>query len=471
MHSNKLLGAVGAVVTGGLLGTGQATAAGFALLEQNTSGLGNAYAGAAAVAEDASTIFFNSAGLTQLKRPSLVLNGAVIMVSSKFSNANSQPALGFATPGGNGGDAGGTTPVPALYVGVPLTERLSGGIGVNAPFGLKTEYDGDWLGRFQGVLSDVKTTNINTALAFKVSDVVSFGIGANYQTLQAELTKNVNYTAVIAQGVQQQLTPLVLAGTLTPAQAAAQVNAAVAANAGLQGLSTVKGDDSAWGYDVGLLFNFQDRTRLGLSYRSAMKYAVHGDARFAPPTAGNATGQAVISAASASTLVNGPVTLDIKLPATARLALMQKLGAKIELLGEVSWTQWSDIQELRVKRSSGVTLSNTPEEWDDTMRYAVGASFQLGNAAKLRFGAAIDEAPVPDSTRTPRLPDADRTWLSAGAKINLTERIDMDVGYSYVKAKDAPLNQNDGNTQLNGLINGEHKTKINILGVQATVSF
>ena len=448
MHSSKKL--LITIAGAGLLGTSQVLAAGFALLEQNTSGLGNAYAGAAAVAEDASTIYFNSAGLTQLKRPSLVMNAAAIMVDSKFRNANSQPALGHSL-GSEGGDAGGTTLVPAVYFAMPINERVTAGVGVNAPFGLKTEYSDDYLGRFQAIKSDVKTININPALAFKMNDVVSLGIGANYQTLEATLTKNVNYTAVIAQVSQAAL--------------------AAPANLGLQGRSTVEGDDPSWGYDVGVLFTFSESTRLGLSYRSALSYNVDGDAHFAPPTTSDPTGQAIINAASASTLANGPVTLDIKLPATARLALVHKFGGAVELLGEVSWTQWSDIPELRIKRTNGPTLSNTPEDWEDTMRYAVGANFQLSNKIKLRAGAAIDEAPVPDSTRTPRLPDADRTWLSAGAKINLSETIDMDLGYTYIQAKDAPLNQNDGSTAAYGLINGEHKTSINILGVQATVSF
>ncbi len=452
MRAGKKLSNVVAIALSGAaaLGSSEVSAAGFALLEQNTSGLGNAYAGSAAVAEDASTIFFNSAGLTQLKRPSLVMNGALIMVKSEFKNGASQPAFSHAL-GSSGGNAGGNTPVPALYVAVPLTDRISGGVGVNAPFGLKTEYSDDWLGRFQGILSDVKTTNINTALAFKLNNVVSLGVGANHQTLEAELTKNVNYTAVIGQ--------------FSPA------SLAVPANLGLQGRSTVKGDDSAWGYDVGLLFNFNDRTRLGLSYRSALSYNIDGNAHFAPPTSSDPTGQGIINIASAGALANGPVTLEIKLPASARLAMTQKLGSSVELLGEVSWTQWSDIKELRIKRPSGVTLSNTPEDWDDVMRYALGANFQLNDAVKLRVGAAMDESPVPDSTRTPRLADSDRTWLSAGAKFRVSDNINMDLGYTYIKVDDAPLNQNDGSTAAFGLINGEQQTDINILGVQATVSF
>lgn len=451
-----------------LIGTNNAVAAGFALLEQNSSGLGNAYAGAAAVAEDASTIYFNAAGLTQLKRPSLVMNAAAINIKSEFTNGSGSTLcpLGVTTGscsalgqslGGNGGNAGGLTVLPAFYLAVPLTDTVSGGIGVNAPFGLKTEYDSDWMGRFQAVKSDVKTTNINTALAFKVHDKVSIGIGADFQTIDATLTSGVNYTAAVVSAS---------GGTvLVP---------------GLEGTSKIKGNDSAWGYDAGLLFTPTEWTRVGLSYRSAIKYKISGNATFVAPTSSNVFAQAYINGLSNSTNAaaptNGPVTLDLKLPATARLAVAQKLGSVVELLGEVSWTQWSSIPELRVRRSgSGATLKNTSENWDDTMRYAVGANFQLNKALKLRVGAALDESPVPDSTRTPRLPDNDRTWLSAGAKVAVTKNFSVDVGYSHVASKDAALNQTDGYTAAqgypNGLLIGTQKSKIDILGVQATVSF
>lgn len=466
--TNKMLQtAVAAALAGvALIGTNNAAAAGFALLEQNSSGLGNAYAGAAAVAEDASTIYFNAAGLTQLKRPSLVMNAAGINIKSEFTNTGSVAGLGQSL-GGNGGNAGGLTVLPALYLAVPLTDTVSGGIGVNAPFGLKTEYDSDWMGRFQAVKSDVKTTNINTALAFKVHDKVSIGIGADFQTIDATLTKGVNYTSVIAQGAQQ----LAALGTI-PSTA---VPGLIVAGAGLQGDSKVKGNDSAWGFDAGVLFTPSENTKLGLSYRSALKYSIQGNATITAPTSANATVQGIISSARATALADGPINLKIKLPASARAAISQKLGNSVELLGEVSWTQWSSIKELRIVRPSGVTLSNTPENWDDAMRYAVGANFQLNKALKLRVGAALDESPVPDSTRTPRLPDNDRTWLSAGAKVDVTKNFSVDVGYSHITSKDAALNQADGYTAAqgypNGLLVGTHKSKIDILGVQATVSF
>jgi len=465
MNSNSLLRtAIAALLpTSAVLWcASSAHAAGFALMEQNSSGLGNAYAGSAAVAEDASTIFFNSAGLTQLKKPSVVVNAASIYVKSEFNNAATIAASGQ-NLGGDGGNAGGFIVLPALYVGVPLTDKLSGGFGLNSPFGLQTDYDTDWMGRFQGNKSQVNTVNFNTALAFKVHDMLSIGIGADFQTIDATLTSAVNYTAAVASASATLLGPLNT--VFVP---------------GLEGTSKVKGSDTAWGYDVGLLFTPTEQTRVGLSYRSAMKYSLAGTASFVAPTSSNIQAQAFITglsnSANPAAPTNGPVYLDLKLPASARLAVAQKLGSAFELLGEVSWTQWSSIKELRIQRPGGATLKNTPENWDDAWRYALGASWQVNDAVKLRMGAALDKTMVTeDATRTPRLPDGDRTWLSAGANFKLCDKLALDVGYMHVFVKDADLDQSDGGfTAIGypyGRLIGQQQTKIDILGLQATVSF
>jgi long-chain fatty acid transport protein len=443
--------------TVGLWCAQSAHAAGFALMEQNSSGLGNAYAGAAAVAEDASTVFFNSAGLTQLKRPSVVVNVAAINVKSEFKNSGSVAATGQSL-GGTGGNAGGLIALPALYVAVPLTDKLAGGVGINAPFGLKTDYDdAGWMGRFQALKSEVNTLNINTALAFKVHDTVSVGIGADFQTIDATLANAVNYTAAVAQASG--------GAVLVP---------------GLAGTAKIKGTDTAWGFDVGVLFTPTDQTRIGLSYRSAMKYTLDGAATFVAPTSTSVPAQTIINGLSNSANplapTSGPVSLDLKLPASARLAVVQKLGSAFELLGEVSWTQWSSIQELKIARPSGATLKNTPEKWENAFRYALGGTWQVNDGVKLRVGAALDKSMVTDTaTRTPRLPDNDRTWLAAGAKFNVTNNVNLDVGYMHVFVKDADLDQSDGGITLLGYpygrLTGKQQTKIDILGVQATVSF
>src|SRR2546425_2223599 len=174
----RLAAAVGAALLS--LSAGSAFGSAFALQEQNASGLGHAYAGGAAAAEDVSTIFYNPAGLVRLQTMQLVVAGNVICPSTKFHDGGSQPAFGQPL-GGTGGDAGSCAGVPNLYFGVPFTDKWSFGIGVNVPFGLKTEYDSDWLGRFQAVESKVETYNINPVISWEPTKALTGGAGVSFQ--------------------------------------------------------------------------------------------------------------------------------------------------------------------------------------------------------------------------------------------------------------------------------------------------
>src|SRR4029079_362779 len=172
------------------------------------------------------------------------------------------------------------------------TDDLTFGLGINAPFGLKLVYDDGWVGRFQALHSEIQTINFNPSLAWHVNDRFSIGAGVSYQHLQAELTNAVNYSAAVAQGVQQ----LVALGQL-PAEAAPGI---IAANAGLEGAARVRGDDTGWGYNVGVLFDASDTTRIGLGYRSGIEYDVGGTISFtAPASVPNPIGASIVAAASA----------------------------------------------------------------------------------------------------------------------------------------------------------------------------
>lgn len=440
-----------------------AFASGFALLEQSSSRLGTAFAGTAAAADDASSVFYNPAGLAKLEGTQFLVVASGILISSEFNNSGSQAAFGQ-TLGNEGGDAGDWNAVPAAFLSVPLSDQFTFGFGVNAPFGLKLEYDNAWMGRFQALKSEIKTYNFNPSLSWRVNEQLSFGIGANYQRIQAELTNSLNYTAVVAQALQAR----VAAGQLPASQLPALINA----NAGLQGLTGVRGDDAAWGFDVGMLYEFSSDTRFGLSYRSTLDYTVEGSVQFSPPTAPNAAGATIIAALSApgGQLANGPAQVDIELPDSAIASLYHRMG-KVELLADVAWTGWSSIQELRIVRDTGSVLSVTPERWEDTWRYAIGATYQVSDAWKLRTGVAYDETNVPDSTRTARLPDSDRTWLAVGAQWNPGGSFIVDVGYAHLFADDGPLNQNDGSTVARGLLLGEQQSSVDIVSAQLSFKF
>ena len=270
------------------LGAGQASGAAFALAEQNVMGLGNAFAGAAATAEDANTVWFNPAGLARLNLPQVEAAVHFITPSAKFHDEGSKAALGQPL-GGNGGDAGGTAIVPNMYGSMAINDEWHLGLGVNAPFGLKTEYDNGWLGRYQALKSEVKTININPAVGWRATKDFWVGAGADYQQFKATLTNNVNYTAALAQGYGQAAAAGVIPASSVPAL--------IGATSGLDSFVSTKGDDWSWGWNVGAMYsiggdanNDNGAARIGLSYRSKIKFNVVGNVNITNPTVPTLTG-------------------------------------------------------------------------------------------------------------------------------------------------------------------------------------
>jgi long-chain fatty acid transport protein len=438
-------------------------ASGFQLQEQSASQLGKAFSGTAASAEDATVLFYNPAGMSQLKQSEVTVVATEIGIQSEFKNDASVAAFGQPL-GVEGGDAGGWNFVPSVYATIPVQDKLAVGFGFNAPFGLELDYAGDWMGRFQARRSMIKTYNFNPAISYRITDRITLGLGLDYQHIKAELSNSVNYSAVTAQGLQQ----LVVTGRIPPAA----LPGLLAANAGLEGFTRLRGDDSTWGYNAGLLFELSDSTRLGLAYRSAISYTIDGDVTFDVPTATNPVGAGIIALASGAggPLAPGDVSVDLKVPDTATASFSHTFGDKWELSADVAWTGWSSVQELRVVRDNGAVLSVTPEQWNDTWRYAVGGAFKLSPSFKLRAGVAYDETPVPSSTRTARLPDEAREWVAVGANWTSGSLI-VDVGYAHLFLDDAALNQNGGNALAYGQLIGKQQTSIDIVSLQLGYRF
>ncbi|HYL18911.1 MAG TPA: outer membrane protein transport protein, partial [Burkholderiales bacterium] len=182
---------------------GMASAAGFALIEQSPSQVGNAFAGGAASAEDASTIYFNPAGMTQLSGKQIVVGVHGIKPSAEFNNSGSHlnaPLTAFPLTGGTGGDAGSWAAVPNVYASWQLSPQWFIGLGINSPFGLSTDYDSNWVGRYQGITSDLMTVNINPSIAYKINDKISVGAGVSAQYIDVDLKKAIDFGTICNAG-------------------------------------------------------------------------------------------------------------------------------------------------------------------------------------------------------------------------------------------------------------------------------
>lgn len=469
MTKNVLRRALLLGVVAALLATwhGSAGAAGFQLMEQNASGLGNAYAGQAAAGEDASTIFFNPAGLTGIPGGQLV--GALNFVgpSSNFRNGGSctpyaGTGVGTSTcpfgpdgnlghvAGGNGGNASEWAGIPNMYLSWEvLRSTLWLGMGVNAPFGLMTEWDSNWVGRFQAIKSEVQTVNINPTVAWKINDMFSVGAGVNLQRFDAELTQAVSYRAVaLSTGIAA-----IIAGT----------------PAGSEGVFKLAADDWAWGWNVGVMVNFSPATRLGLSYRSRLKFTAEGDATF---------GNRPAALGAVPNVADGRVKADVELPDTASVALSHQLTPQLQLLADYTWTGWDSIQDVNIIRTtgplSGQTLSTLPLHFKNSWRVGLGANYQLTPQWKLRGGVAFDKSPVRDGFRTPRLPDEDRTWIAAGAQWAVTPSLALDFGLAYLFVKESSsdlVNQATATSVPRGSLVGNYDANVWILGGQLRWSF
>jgi long-chain fatty acid transport protein len=389
-------------------------AAGFALIEQSASGMGNAFAGGGAAAEDASTIYFNPAGMTYIQGTQVV--GAIHLVKPSAEFSGTVTSTGKALSN-NGGDAGDLAFLPNFYYKRDLSDTVKFGLGMNAPFGLKTEYDPTWNGRFQAVKSEVKTININPAIAFKINDQLSVGAGVSAMWAQAELTRAVNLGGPTAETTVK-----------------------------------IKGDDWGFGFNAGAIYQATTATRFSVAYRSKVNQRLEGD-----------------STSPLVSVLNTKVTAAISLPATFSVSAFSQLNDTWDLMGDVTWTRWSQFKDLRIDFASAAPDSVTPENWSNTLRYSVGANYHYSDNIKLRAGLAYDEEAISDEFRTARIPGNDRKWVSLGANWKVSPNSSVDIGYAHLFISDASINKNEGG--INGTLTGTYSGGVNILSAQYTHNF
>mgnify|MGYP001113214173 CR=1 FL=1 len=378
----------------------QTFASGFSVTEKSASAQGNSYAGFAASAEDAATVWSNPAGMMKLKGNQIVAVGHFIIPDSSFNNQGSTYADGSDLSGDTDDDAFAAAFVPNLYWVTAINEEMKFGLGINAPFGLVTDYDDTWVGRYHGVKSDLKTVNFNPSIAFQHTEKLSVGVGLNIMLVDVNLTSAIDFGSLL--------------GSPGGADGFADLN-----GDNLNGI-----DDLSYGFNVGLMYDITPDTTLGVSYRSEMDVDVEGDADFSVPTA-------AAPALSSGGFVDTGLSASITLPQSLSVSIAHDYG-EMKVLADITWTGWSSFEELRIKYDNpDQPDSVTTEDWEDTFRYSIGVDWKYSDKVTLRSGVAYDETAIPSAERTtPRVPGNNRTWLSFG----------VDIGYSHLFISDTEIN-------------------------------
>ncbi len=412
-----------------------AFAAGYGLKEQSVSGQGTSFAGITAGGNgDISAMFFNPAALGMVKNIEAVQTITGIIPRSEVKSASATrvtgtPIAGNASPGDIAQDA----IVPAGYLAYAISPDLKVGLSMNGPWGLVTDYGYDWIGRYHGVRSDLRTYNFTPTVSYRVHPTLTVAGGVQIQYAKAKLS------SVIDAGL-----------SVSPALGGR-----------LDTTADLIGDAWGWGATAGLMYEPMKGTRIGLAYRSAVKHDLEGNARFNGPPA------------TAATFRNQAIKAKLVTPDSANLGVYHEVTDRWAVMGDIQWTNWSRFYELNVDFA---TLPNsiTDERWKDTWFLSLGTAYQVSDALTLRGGVAFDKGAVGISHRTPRIPEGDRYWLSIGAGYKVNEWLQLDAAYTHIFAPDAEVALRDtgaGHDRGRGNLNVKYENSVDIIGVQARITF
>ena len=397
-------------------------ASGFALNEQSISGMGTSFAGRSSSADDASTVFGNPAGMARLKRDEVYFGAAAIRAKSDIDHVSASSPAG-AISGSNDGDMVPTTGVPMGYYVKPLDEKVAFGIGIYVPFGLMTDYESNFQGRYYADKSYVRVITVQPTLSYRFNDKLSVGFGPTFNHIEGERTSSL-------------FTPLG------------------------DGKVKVKGDDVAVGFNAGVLYEFTPQTRAGLTYHSRVKYKLEGDTRVeASPLAGIAG--------------KYDANLDLTTPESVDMSITHDLTDALTLHVGSTWTRWSRFKEIRVENDSATLPANLAtiveeQNWHDTWAHAVGLSYKVNPQWTLRTGVAIDQSPTNNVDRSPRVPSGDRTIFSVGAGWSPNQDMTIDVAYSYLQEESVDVNHASA---TRGTYSARYKNSAHGLGASLSYRF
>jgi long-chain fatty acid transport protein len=390
-------------------------ASGFALIEQSASGQGLSYAGAAASTEDASVMWFNPAGLSKIKNPQFIAGLHLLLPDLSFTDD------GTSTASGPNDSAGTLGAVPNFYYARPLDDKTTLGFGVNVPFGQHIEYAEDWVGRYQATNTDVNTVNFNLNFARQLTPKLSAGLGLN---------------VLMAQLVLEQKMP-----NPSPFNADTDKNIAIEANA------------QDYGWNAGLLYDLSEKTVLGLGYRSKITLDADGDITITTPDLLEFPGQ---------------ISSRVVLPASWNLSMTHQLNPQWQLLADAQLSQWSQFDSLIIDTDLAGRVDSR-QNLKDAWRYALGTIYQMNDQWKIRTGLALDTSAVSSPEgRSPRTPDSDRLWYSAGFGYQWKKNLRLDTGFTYIQAEKAKVNYT---TDEQSYLVGEYDNHVWIASAQLVWDF
>ena len=494
-------------------------AGGYELPQRGIKEMGIGFGGSAALLEDASAVANNPAGLIRLQGRQVV--GGVKVIRSGFDydvtvHRELIPDTGGTVPGRDAGSISATSVAPHVYYSQQLSDNAAIGFGIYAPFGTTTSYPTDWAGRYHATDTDITAINFNPAFAWRATDTLSFGLGAVIQRFEGDFRNTIDLGYLVADQVIQQIEENSLAQLRDGNQAVVDT---LAHQFDVDNKMTV--DSWGYGFNFGILWEPTEKTRIGFNYNSVVRQVADGNAE-RPQTLDPEFQQALEDAIGSIRLSDaltgliplgtigslqpesaeegaaravgplgaqgGRVQLITEFPEVATLSFYHQLFDTLAVVGGVTWTNWSRVEELRFtypdesdRGGSDITGPDddvrrrdlvVPFDWENTFRYGIGTIYTGINRWALRAGVAFDESPVPnEERRTPRGPDSDRIIVGLGAGWQLSDTLSIDAAYSYTHLEKSNINNRENPAGSLHRIEGEYDGALHSVGLQMNYLF
>ena len=419
--NHKNLFAKSAVAAAVTLVCSHVYAAGFQLNEFSAIGLGRAYSGEGAMGDTAASASRNPATMALMDRPSFSIGAVYIDPEVDISGQS---------PTGRSLDAKNIAPnqwIPNLHYVHPINDQWWIGASATSNYGLATEFNDGYTAGGYGGKTDLMTGNFNISTAYRLNENFSFGIGFDAVYAKAKIERYAGEAGAVA-------------GLPADTQ-----------------IAHLKGDEWGYGWNAGILYEVDKNNRFGFTYRSEVKVDFDGDYKSNIPTAFNGTPQALalgLPYGTSGTTIPGSLTLN--LPEMWEVSGWHKVAPQWAVHYSLTYTSWSQFQELKATGSNGQTLFYKDESFHDAYRIALGTTYFYDDNWTFRTGIAFDDSPVPAQNRSISIPDQDRLWLSAGASYAFNEDASVDLGISYmhgqkVTVKEGPYTFNsEGKAWLYG---------------------
>lgn len=433
----RLIGVALAAAVAAVLPSTGARAAGYGVGYDSVAATAVAGAGGGAAAGDASTAYFNPAAMMRLDRSQVSAGAHLVVPRIEFTNYGTRSRNGVLVPGNDGGDGGEDAAVPYIHGVWVVNPHTRLGLSINSPYGLVTSWDGGFVGRYNELTTALKTVNVNPSVAFQLSPQLSVGGGVSAVYGRARLSQGIDFGAALGLGDTTQ-----------------------------DGSGEFGGTDISYGFNLGFLYQFTPATRVGVHYRSEVRFEFDGEAKFQVPAAARA---ALNGAGMPRAFTNGGGSTTLPLPEQMSASGFHQLNERWAVMGDVTWTRWSVFDELRFNFDEPQTSANViATQWKNVFRYAAGATYEWSPKWQLRGGVHYDDSPIDTRFRGVGVPDSDRIGTAFGAGYKLNDRVSLDFAYQHLFFKDGNATQRNG---ANSRVMGQIEASADIVGVGLTWKF